>query len=50
MLFLTRLAVCVRLTVPLVVAKLIHSLSREKGRYLFRIPFLVPVRCRAWCS
>jgi len=43
MLFLTAFAVCVRLTVPLVVAKLIHSLSREKGRYLFRILFLAPV-------
>ncbi len=43
MMFLTGFAVCVRLSVPLVVAKLIHSLSRERGRYLFRILFLVPV-------
>jgi len=43
MMFLTAFAVCVRLSVPLVVAKLIHSLSRERGRYLFRILFLVPV-------
>jgi ABC-type sugar transport system permease subunit len=43
MLFLTAFAVCVRLSMPLIVAKLVHSLSRERARYLFRIVFLIPV-------
>lgn len=43
MLFLTTFAVCVRLTVPLIVAKLIHSLRFERPRYFFRIVFLLPV-------
>ena len=40
---LTLFAVCVRLTVPLVVAKLIHSLPRERWRYVYRIVFLTPI-------
>lgn len=43
MLFLTTFLVCVRLTFPLVVAKLIYSLNREKSKYVFRILFLVPI-------
>lgn len=43
MLMLTTFAVCVRLTVPLVVAKLIHSLPKERSRYIYRIVFLVPI-------
>ena len=43
MLFLTFFAVCVRLTFPLVVAKLIHSLPNERWRYIYRIVFLVPI-------
>jgi raffinose/stachyose/melibiose transport system permease protein len=43
MLFLTAFAVCVRLTVPLVVAKLIYSLDHERARYFYRIVFLVPI-------
>lgn len=40
---LTFFAVCVRLSIPLVVAKLIHSLPTERWRYLYRIVFLVPI-------
>lgn len=40
---LTFFAVCVRLSVPLVVAKLIHSLPTERWRYVYRIVFLVPI-------
>lgn len=40
---LTFFAVCVRLSVPLVVAKLIHSLPAERWRYVYRIVFLVPI-------
>jgi raffinose/stachyose/melibiose transport system permease protein len=43
MALLTFFAVCVRLTVPLVVAKLIYSLPTERWRYLYRIVFLVPI-------
>jgi len=43
MLFFTGFAVCVRLTFPLVVAKLIHSLPSERWRYVYRILFLVPI-------
>lgn len=40
---LTFFAVCVRLTFPLVIAKLIHSLPRERWRYVYRIIFLTPI-------
>lgn len=43
MLFLTLFAVCVRLTIPLLMAKLIFSLTRERARYFYRIVFLVPI-------
>jgi len=43
MLLLTLFAVVVRLTVPLIVAKLIHSLPRERWRYVYRLVFLVPI-------
>jgi raffinose/stachyose/melibiose transport system permease protein len=43
MLMLTLFAVCVRLTMPLVVAKLIHSLPKERSRYIYRIVFLIPI-------
>jgi raffinose/stachyose/melibiose transport system permease protein len=43
MLLLTVFAVCVRLTLPLVVAKLIYSLPQERWRYLYRVIFLVPI-------
>ena len=43
MLFLTAFAVVVRLSMPLVVAKLIHSVRKEKWRYIYRILFLVPI-------
>ena len=43
MLLLTLFAVMVRLSMPLIVAKLIYSLPRERGRYIYRIVFLVPI-------
>ena len=43
MLLLTLFAVFIRLSVPLTVAKLIHSLPRERTRYIYRIIFLVPI-------
>ena len=43
MLFLTVFMLCVRLTIPLIVAKLIFSLPGERSRYLYRIIFLVPI-------
>lgn len=43
MAFLTAFAVAVRLSVPLIVAKLIHSLPFEQPRYVYRILFLVPI-------
>ncbi|HOJ33822.1 MAG TPA: sugar ABC transporter permease [Candidatus Hydrogenedentes bacterium] len=43
MIFLTFFAVCVRLTVPLVVAKFIHSVPKERYRYFYRIVFLIPI-------
>ncbi|MBS0663548.1 MAG: sugar ABC transporter permease [Verrucomicrobia bacterium] len=43
MFLLTAFAVLTRLTVPLVVAKLIHSLPAERTRYLYRVGFLVPI-------
>jgi ABC-type sugar transport system permease subunit len=43
MLLLTLFAVCVRLTCPLIVAKLIHSLPGARARHLYRIVFLIPI-------
>ncbi|MDX9974581.1 MAG: sugar ABC transporter permease [FCB group bacterium] len=43
MLFLAGFAVCARLTIPLIVAKLIYSLGQERSRYIYRIIFLVPI-------
>ncbi len=43
MLMLTMFAVCVRLTLPLIVAKLIHSLPRERWRHFYRVTFLTPI-------
>lgn len=43
MIFLTVFLLCVRLTIPLIVAKLIFSLPGERSRYLYRIIFLVPI-------
>jgi raffinose/stachyose/melibiose transport system permease protein len=43
MAFLTVFAVTVRMTVPLVVAKLIISIPSERFRYFYRILFLVPI-------
>lgn len=43
MFLLTGFLVVVRLTVPLVIAKLIHSLPAERTRYLYRVGFLVPI-------
>ncbi len=40
---LTLFAVCMRLSLPLIVAKLIYSLPRERSRYIYRIVFLVPI-------
>lgn len=43
MLFLTTFGVCIQLTVPLIVAKLIYSLSGERSRYIYRIIYLIPI-------
>ncbi len=43
MLFITVFMLCVRLTIPLIVAKLIYSLPGERSRYVYRIVFLVPI-------
>ncbi len=43
MLLLTLFAVCVRLTCPLIVAKLIHVLPGERSRHVYRIVFLIPI-------
>lgn len=43
MVFLTAFAVCVRLSIPLVVAKLILSIPSERWRYIYRIVFLIPI-------
>ena len=42
MLALTLLTVCMRLSFPLVVARLIYALPQERWRYIYRIVFLVP--------
>lgn len=43
MAILTLIAVAARLTFPLIAAKLIHSLPRERWRYFYRLVFLVPI-------
>ncbi len=43
MALLTLVGVGVRLTFPLIVAKLIHSLPFERTRYLYRLAFLIPI-------
>lgn len=43
MFLLTAFAVGVNLVVPLVLAKLIFSLTSERARYLYRILFLIPI-------
>jgi len=43
MVLLTMFAVLVRLTAPLVVAKLIHSLPKERWRHFYRVLFLAPI-------
>lgn len=43
MLFLTFFAACMRLSLPLIVAKLIHSVRVERFRYMYRILFLTPI-------
>ncbi len=43
MLALTLFAVAIRLTVPLLVAKLIFSLKNESHRYLYRLVFVITV-------
>ena len=42
MALLTLMAIVIRLTIPLVVAKLIHTLPNERHRYLYRLAFLIP--------
>jgi raffinose/stachyose/melibiose transport system permease protein len=43
MAILTLIAVSLRLSMPLLMAKLIYSLPGERSRYLYRILFLVPI-------
>ncbi len=43
MILLTLFAICVRLTIPLAVAKLVHSIRIERWRYVYRIVFLTPI-------
>ena len=43
MVLLTLFAVCVRLTIPLIVARLIYSLPTERARYAYRLVFLIPI-------
>jgi raffinose/stachyose/melibiose transport system permease protein len=43
MIVLTGFAVCVNMIFPLVIAKLIFSLSSERARYIYRVIFLIPV-------
>jgi len=43
LLFLTVFGILVTWTAPLVVAKLIFSLSSERARYLYRVLFLIPI-------
>lgn len=43
MFFLTAFSVVVATIIPLIVAKLIFSLSSERSRYMYRILFLIPI-------
>jgi len=43
MMLLTLIAVFVRLTIPVLVAKFIFSLTNERSRYFYRILFLIPI-------
>ncbi len=43
MLALTLIAVCMRLSFPLIVARLIYALPHERWRYFYRIIFLIPI-------
>jgi raffinose/stachyose/melibiose transport system permease protein len=43
MLFLTAFAVIVVMIMPLLVAKLIFSLSSDRASYIYRIVFLLPI-------
>jgi ABC-type sugar transport system permease subunit len=43
MLLLTAFAVCMRLSFPLVVARLIYSLPSERSRHFYRVLFLAPI-------
>lgn len=43
MVALTFFAVAARLTIPLVLARLIHALPTERARYFYRLVFLVPI-------
>ena len=40
---LTLISVTIVMTIPLLIAKLIFSLSSEKARYLYRVLFLIPI-------
>ena len=42
MTILTGIAILIRLSIPLIVAKLIYSLPDERHRYLYRLAFLIP--------
>ncbi len=43
MIFMTVFGVCVRLSMPLIVAKLIYSIQSERWRHYYRILFLAPI-------
>jgi len=43
MLTITVFALCIVMTVPLGIAKLIFSLKSERARYLYRVLFLIPI-------
>jgi len=43
MFVLTLIAVAVRLTFPVVAAKLVYSLTSDRSRYIYRIVFLLPI-------
>lgn len=43
MLFFTVFGVCIRMSVPLVVAKLIISLPAEKWKHFYRTAFMIPI-------
>jgi raffinose/stachyose/melibiose transport system permease protein len=43
MLFFTVFAVCIRLSIPLVVAKLILCLPSEKWKHIYRTAFMIPI-------